>query len=303
MNPYAYVRWNPVMFTDPTGMEVQVGTLWGTAVGFSSFGYDGRNDGSRKFGPYAAAFSLGGAAAVNAMFYGGSVGGTTGFVFSSGEFGNSFSYGAARFGGGGIGLGVLGTVAVGLGAPIALAAALASLPEALVGGSVGALGGAIVGGINTGSLEGALAGAATGAAAGAVIASLPITGVGMIGTAVFTGFSSAAVTAIAQVSSTGSVNWGQVGTSFALGVTAGFFAVAATVAGGTLAGAYTGMLADVGFTAMSAVAGTTADPSTGGGAAAVPAPAQSPTGVGFHGTMYVVPDPTHPGWTTLVPGP
>jgi RHS repeat-associated protein len=115
MNPYAYVAWNPVMRTDPTGMT---GDLWGTAVGFSSLGYNGDDRGrfATLAGIFAGASTLGGpsagAAAVNAAVWGGSwsgfsgVGGGAGvglsqFLFSSAfHFDVSISFGVGgRFGG------------------------------------------------------------------------------------------------------------------------------------------------------------------------------------------------------------
>ncbi len=69
MNPYAYVAWNPVKFTDPTGMFGAGGALWGSAIGFTSLGYNGEDTG--KWGWLAGVASVGGLGAVNAAVWSG----------------------------------------------------------------------------------------------------------------------------------------------------------------------------------------------------------------------------------------
>jgi hypothetical protein len=47
MNPYAYVAWNPVKFTDPTGMVLSFGGLYGTPLRVRK-SWLGETDGRRQ---------------------------------------------------------------------------------------------------------------------------------------------------------------------------------------------------------------------------------------------------------------
>jgi RHS repeat-associated protein len=109
-NPYAYVGWKPTSRGDPTGM-MYTGMLWGTALGFTSFGYNGDDGGRFKgfAGLAAVGQALGGAQggidAVNSAVWGGgwsggSVGGAVGAVVQAVlGFDQRFSAGGFTIGG------------------------------------------------------------------------------------------------------------------------------------------------------------------------------------------------------------
>jgi RHS repeat-associated protein len=254
-NPYAYVGWNPVSRTDPTGMFFGHGGLYGMSTGFASLGYFG-DDYGRRYGQLTGTLN-----------YGAGGGGGGAFIQSSASgFDQSFSFGGIRIGGfeagasastpgasGGLGGGLtgLGIFALAFALPFAVVLAATAAPGALVGGVFGAFSGFIVGGISTGSLSGALAGAGVGAALGAFAGSVAPTGVGFIALGALAGFASAGVTAFSQLNSTGSIDAGAVAASFALGVTTGWIggafahAYSSPILGATITGTLDAMFAAV----------------------------------------------------------
>jgi len=108
-NPYAYAGWNPVRFTDPTGM-ISIGGAWGTGAGFTSLGYTGWDTG--RFSGYAGApgsFNFGGGGSSGAGGGGGGVGGGAAGISSGQALARALFEGIAngqRFTYGGVDIGL-----------------------------------------------------------------------------------------------------------------------------------------------------------------------------------------------------
>jgi hypothetical protein len=247
MNPYAYVGWNPVAFTDPTGMIFGLGTdisgHWGG--GFTiplewSFEYmkSVRMEGK----PLSGGFQGGRGG-------GRGPGGLGGDGPTSGN-GAAVSFPASEI------LQALGTAALGLAIPLLAVLAVAQIPAIVAGTLIGTVAGAAIGSIATGTLAGALGGAAAGALVGGLAGSLPATAAGMIALGLTTGVASATVTAVSQLTAYGGVDATSVATSFMLGVTTGWI-------GGGFARVFASPLLGAGITAALDImwAGVTSGPS------------------------------------------
>jgi RHS repeat-associated protein len=254
VNPYAYANWNPVMFTDPTGM----GALWGLSGGFTSLGYNGFDSG--KFAG-AAATAITGNAGVGALFGGPAAG------MGGGPMGAAVGAAMAT---------ALGLVALAAATPFALAGlglaaagaltgAVGAAPGALVGGVMGAFAGAAIGGLGTHSFQGALGGAFAGAGIGALAGMFVPEGAAIIGLGIAAGASSAMVTAVSEIAAGQAINPGAVAASFMLGVTTGWMGIGAAVASGSPLAPLIGGGVTAGLDAFYAAIGNAAQPAVSGG--------------------------------------
>jgi RHS repeat-associated protein len=290
-NPYAYVGWNPVSRTDPTGMFF---AGLGGELSATSFAMGPRYGADLQAFNFAMLLMMRGVGDGGMNGPGGS-GPGSGFGMLSGTASASTLPAQS--------IGAVATISLVLAVPVLAAAALTVPAGMLAGSLVGAAAGALIGGIATGSIDGALAGAAVLAAVGAIAGAVPVTGLGFVALGIWTGVGSALVTATAQAvtGGLGAIDVNAVVAAGLLGVTTGWIGAAAGVAGGSvwLGASVTGLM-DVGY----AVMGALAQPSAATPAAAPgSAPAATPAAMWRAGVVFGVNFQTGQVATySLVPG-